>query len=54
MIARVQFSEVGKVGKSVGTPNLPERHGGLARPETAAWVAQRLAAFPRMGLPEAF
>eukprot|EP00908_Phaeocystis_cordata_P003700 Transcript_14076.p3 GENE.Transcript_14076~~Transcript_14076.p3 ORF type:complete len:255 (-),score=109.26 Transcript_14076:1205-1969(-) len=54
VIARVQFSEVGKVGKSVGTPNLPERHGGLARPETAAWVAQRLAAFPRMGLPEAF
>ena len=53
MIARIQFSEVSKVGRSVGAPNLPQLHGGAARPPTKEWVAQRLAAFPRMGLPDA-
>jgi len=36
----------------VGKANPPERHGGAARATTSAWVAQRLAAFPRMGLPD--
>ena len=36
----------------MGKANLPERHGGAARATTSAWVAQRLAAFPRMGLPD--
>ena len=52
VIARIQFSDVAKVGQLVGKANLPQRHGGVERAATREWVAQRLAAFPRMGLPD--
>ena len=52
VIARIQFSDVTKLGQLVGKANLPQRHGGVERAATGEWVAQRLAAFPRMGLPD--
>ena len=52
VIARIQFSDVTKLGQLVGKANLPQRHGGVERAATREWVAQRLAAFPRMGLPD--
>jgi len=52
VIARIEFSNVDKVGKLVGKANLPQRHGGVERAATKEWVAQRLAAFPCMGLPD--
>ena len=52
VIARIQFSDVTKLGQLVGKANLPQRHGGVKRAATREWVVQRLAAFPRMGLPD--
>ena len=52
VVARIQFSDVAKVGQLVGKANLPQRHGGVERAATSEWVAQRLAAFPRMGLAD--
>ena len=51
VISRIQFSDVDAVGRLVGRENLPALHGGATRPLTSEWVAQRLADFPRMGLP---
>ena len=43
--------EVKDIAKKCGAGALPEAHGGEKRPPTADWVAERLANFPRMGLP---
>ena len=34
-----------------GKANLPEAHGGDKRAPTGQWVDERLANFPKMGLP---
>lgn len=51
VIARIRFADVAAIGKRVGVGSLPTMHGGGARETTAAWVAARLEAFPRMDLP---
>ena len=51
VIARIKFAEVADIEKKCGKASLPEMHGGDAKASTKDWVAQRLAAFPMMGLP---
>lgn len=50
VIARIRFADVAAIGKRCGATSLPQIHGGDARTPTDEWVAQRLAAFPTMGL----
>ena len=52
IIARIKFAEVKELVKKWGATNVPEAHGGDKRPPTGEWVQARLAAFPRMGLPD--
>ena len=52
IIARVRFAEAKDVAKKWGASNVPEALGGDKRPPTGQWVRDRLAAFPKMNLPE--
>ena len=52
VIARIRFSDLKELSKKWGADNLPEMHGGSKRKPTSEWVRERLAAFPKMGLPD--
>jgi hypothetical protein len=52
VIARIKFAEVADIAKRCGKHNLPTMHGGEAKPLTKDWIESRLAAFPKMGLPD--
>ena len=53
IIARIKFAEVKDLAQRWGgTSSLPEMHGGEKRAPTGQWVSARLAAFPKMGLPD--
>ena len=51
VIARIRFSTYAQLAAKVGTAAMPQMHGGEPKQETEAWVKERLASFPRMGLP---
>ena len=50
VVARIRFATVADVAKRVGNASLPEQEGGDKRMPTEAWIKERLAAFPLMGL----
>jgi hypothetical protein len=52
VIARIRFSGLTEMRKKMGEASMPQMHGGEPRVPTAQWVRERLAQFPKMGLPE--
>lgn len=51
VISRINFATVEMVSQKVGgAEKLPQVHGGGEKMDTGAWVKERLANFPRMGI----